>query len=116
MGTSGLVTRVGIEPTTNWLKASCSTTELPGQRATNDNKPPPGSGNCRSLRYHPRVNGLILGVLFAIRLPTGVMLDPVAPAHKLGSFPAAIALAPGGDRAAVLLCGFREQGVQIIDT
>ena len=23
-----LVTRVGIEPTTNWLKASCSTTEL----------------------------------------------------------------------------------------
>ena len=27
--TSKLVSRVGIEPTTNWLKANCSTTELP---------------------------------------------------------------------------------------
>ncbi len=44
------------------------------------------------------------------------MLDPAAPAHPVGSFPAAIALAPEGDRAALLLCGWREQGVQIIDT
>ena len=49
-------------------------------------------------------------------LPTGVTLDPVAPAHKVGSFPAAIAMAPEGDRAALLLCGWREQGIQIIDT
>jgi hypothetical protein len=27
-----LVSRVGIEPTTNWLKANCSTTELPARR------------------------------------------------------------------------------------
>jgi YVTN family beta-propeller protein len=62
------------------------------------------------------VNGLLLAVFFATRLPTGVMLDPVAPAHKVGSFPAAVALAPEGGRAAILLCGWREQGVQIIDT
>src|SRR5437763_8948873 len=49
MGTSEMVTRVGIEPTTNWLKASCSTAELPGQRATNDNKPPVRIGNCRTV-------------------------------------------------------------------
>jgi DNA-binding beta-propeller fold protein YncE len=50
------------------------------------------------------------------RLPTGVALDPVATAHKVGSFPLAIAMAPEGDRAALLLCGYREQGIQIIDT
>lgn len=49
-------------------------------------------------------------------LPTGLALDPAAPAHKVGSFPLAIAMAPEGDRAAVLLCGWREQGVQIVDT
>lgn len=49
-------------------------------------------------------------------LPTGVALDPVASGYKVGSFPAAIAMAPEGDRAALLLCGWREQGVQIIDT
>jgi DNA-binding beta-propeller fold protein YncE len=49
-------------------------------------------------------------------LPTGVTLDPAAPAHKVGSFPAAIAMAPEGDRAALLLCGWREQGIQIVDT
>jgi YVTN family beta-propeller protein len=66
--------------------------------------------------YHRPVNGLFLAVLFATRLPTGVMLDPVAPAHKVGSFPTTIAIAPEGDRAALLLCGYREQGIQIIDT
>src|SRR5262249_39766832 len=70
----------------------------------------------RRVDYHRAVNRLILAVFFATRLPTGVMLDPVAPAHKVGSFPTAIALAPEGDRAAILLCGYREQGVQIIDT
>jgi len=49
------------------------------------------------------------------RLPTGVALDPAAPTHRVGSFPLAIAMAPGGDRAALLLCGWREQGIQIVD-
>jgi DNA-binding beta-propeller fold protein YncE len=66
--------------------------------------------------YHRPVNRLLLAALFAIRLPTGVTLDPAAPAHKLGSFPVTIALAPEGGRAAILLGGYREQGIQIIDT
>ena len=49
------------------------------------------------------------------RLPTGAMLDPVAAAHGVGNFPLAMAVAPGGERVALLLCGWREQGVQIVD-
>ena len=49
------------------------------------------------------------------RLPTGAMLDPVATAHDVGNFPLAMAVAPGGERVALLLCGWREQGVQIVD-
>ena len=51
----------------------------------------------------------------AAQLPTGAMLDPATKASPLGNFPLAIALAPGGDHAAVLLNGWREQGVQILD-
>ncbi|MEA2238328.1 MAG: hypothetical protein QOC81_3052 [Thermoanaerobaculia bacterium] len=49
------------------------------------------------------------------RLSTGAMLDPVAQSHGVGNFPLAIAVAPGGSRVALLLCGWREQGVQIVD-
>ncbi|HSY52024.1 MAG TPA: alkaline phosphatase family protein [Thermoanaerobaculia bacterium] len=49
------------------------------------------------------------------RLPTGVALDPVAESHRVGNFPLAMAVAPKGDRMALLLCGWREQGVQIVD-
>jgi DNA-binding beta-propeller fold protein YncE len=49
------------------------------------------------------------------RLPTGATLDPVAASHVVGNFPLAMAVAPGGDRVALLLCGWREQGVQIVD-
>jgi len=56
-------------------------------------------------------------IVFAgeIRLPTGVFLDPVAPAHRLGNFPLAIAVAPEGNRAVVLLSGWREHGIEVID-
>ncbi|MGA8806706.1 MAG: bifunctional YncE family protein/alkaline phosphatase family protein [Thermoanaerobaculia bacterium] len=50
-----------------------------------------------------------------VRLPTGVSLDPAAESHAVGNFPLAVALAPGGDRAALLLNGWRQQGVQIVD-
>lgn len=73
--------------------------------------------------YHPRVNHRLLfffltcaATAMGATLPTGVTLDPATPAHKVGSFPLAIAMAPEGDRAALLLCGWREQGVQIVDT
>jgi YVTN family beta-propeller protein len=48
-------------------------------------------------------------------LPTGEQLDPVGEAVNLGSMPVAMALAPGGDKLAVILSGWREQGVQIVD-
>src|SRR3954452_17573203 len=50
-----------------------------------------------------------------VRLPTGVSLDPVAESHVVGNFPLAIAVAPGGERVALLLNGWRQQGVQIVD-
>jgi YVTN family beta-propeller protein len=56
-----------------------------------------------------------LAIFLLTQLPTGVMLDPAAPVHRVGSFPLAIAVAPEDDRAALLLCGWREQGLQIID-
>ena len=50
------------------------------------------------------------------QLPTGVQLDPVGQASTLGSMPLAIALTRDGAHAAVLLGGWREQGVQIVET
>jgi DNA-binding beta-propeller fold protein YncE len=48
-------------------------------------------------------------------LPTGLRLDPVGDAIDLGSMPLAMAIAPGGDKLAVVLSGWREQGLQIVD-
>ena len=49
------------------------------------------------------------------RLPTGARLDPVAGAWPVGSMPLAMALAPGGGQIVVLLNGWREQGIQVVD-
>ena len=51
----------------------------------------------------------------ADRLPTGALLDPAAQTSPVGNFPLAIAVAPEGDRYALLLCGYRQQGIQIVD-
>ena len=48
-------------------------------------------------------------------LPTGVRLDPVGDVVDLGSMPLGMAVAPGANRLAVALSGWREQGVQIVD-
>lgn len=48
-------------------------------------------------------------------LSTGLRLDPAGEAVELGSMPLGMALAPGGERAAVVLSGWREQGLQIVD-
>jgi DNA-binding beta-propeller fold protein YncE len=53
--------------------------------------------------------------LFTSPLPTGVRLDPAGEAVGLGSLPVNLVLAPEGDRAVVVLSGWREQGVQIVD-
>ncbi len=49
------------------------------------------------------------------RLPTGVSLDPAAPSHAAGSLPLGATLSPEGDRIVLLLSGWREQGVQVMD-
>jgi YVTN family beta-propeller protein len=48
-------------------------------------------------------------------LATGVRLDPVGSVVDLGSMPIGMALAPDGKRLAVVLSGWREQGLQIVD-
>lgn len=53
--------------------------------------------------------------LFTSPLPTGVRLDPAGEAVDLGSLPINLVLAPETDRAVVVLSGWREQGVQVVD-
>jgi DNA-binding beta-propeller fold protein YncE len=55
------------------------------------------------------------GTLFTSPLPTGVRLDPAGEAVDLGSLPINLVLAPERDRAVVVLSGWREQGVQVVD-
>ncbi|MBV8199046.1 MAG: hypothetical protein JOZ15_00330, partial [Acidobacteria bacterium] len=49
------------------------------------------------------------------RLPTGARLDPAGRSFDLGNMPLAMALAPEGDRVVVLLAGWREQGIQVVE-
>src|SRR6516225_414523 len=48
---------------------------------------------------------------FTSPLATGVRLDPVGDFIDLGSMPMGMALAPEGDKLAVVLSGWREQGL-----
>ena len=48
-------------------------------------------------------------------LPTGVAIDPAGTSFDVGSMPLALALAPDGAHAALLLGGSREQGLQLVD-
>jgi DNA-binding beta-propeller fold protein YncE len=48
-------------------------------------------------------------------LPTGVRLDPVGDPIELDSMPLNVVIAPTGDKAVVVLSGWREQGIQIVD-
>jgi sugar lactone lactonase YvrE len=52
---------------------------------------------------------------FTSPLPTGVRLDPVGDSIDLGSMPMDMALAPERDKVVVILSGWREQGIQVID-
>jgi YVTN family beta-propeller protein len=49
------------------------------------------------------------------RLPTGRLLDPAGVTRPLGQMPLAMAVAPGGRRLVLLLSGWREHGVQVVD-
>ncbi len=52
---------------------------------------------------------------FTSPLPTGLKLDPVGDAVELGSLPSNLVAAPGGDKVVVVLSGWREQGIQVVD-
>ena len=49
------------------------------------------------------------------RLPTGVRLDPAAPQHGVGQMPLAMVDAPEGDRVVLLLNGWRDVGIQVVE-
>ena len=51
----------------------------------------------------------------ARRLPTGARLDPAGVSYDLGPLPLAMMLSPDRSRVVVLLNGWREQGIQILD-
>ena len=51
----------------------------------------------------------------AHRLPTGARLDPAGTSTDLGSFPLTLLPSPDGKQFVVLLNGWREQGIQIVD-
>jgi DNA-binding beta-propeller fold protein YncE len=53
--------------------------------------------------------------VFVSPLPTGVRLDAVGDAVELGSMPLNVVPAPSGDKAVVVLGGWREQGIQVVD-
>jgi DNA-binding beta-propeller fold protein YncE len=52
---------------------------------------------------------------FTSPLPTGVRLDPAGEGVDLGSLPINLVLAPETEKAVVVLSGWREQGVQVVD-
>jgi len=59
---------------------------------------------------------LLSAMLFTSPLPTGVRLDPAGEAAlDLGSLPVNLVVAPEGDKAVVVLSGWREQGIQVVD-
>src|SRR4026207_2430056 len=49
------------------------------------------------------------------RLPTGAHLDPAGRSFSAGSMPPAMSLSPGAESVVLLLNGWREQGVQVLD-
>jgi DNA-binding beta-propeller fold protein YncE len=48
-------------------------------------------------------------------LPTGERLDPVGRSIAVGNMPLNMVPAPGGERMLVLLSGWRDQGIQVVD-
>jgi hypothetical protein len=53
--------------------------------------------------------------VFTFTLPTGVHLDAVGNTVELGSMPLNVVPALSGDKAVVVLSGWRAQGIQVVD-
>ncbi len=49
------------------------------------------------------------------RLPTGAMLDPAGTQSDVGSFPLSVVVSPDSAHLLLLLNGWRQQGVQVVD-
>ena len=49
------------------------------------------------------------------RLSTGAMLDPIAQPKTVGNFPLAMVASPDGNQLVLLLSGWRQRGIQVID-
>ena len=49
------------------------------------------------------------------RLPTGAILDPAGMSYDVGSMPLAMVLSPEKNRVIVLLNGWRELGILVVD-
>ena len=49
------------------------------------------------------------------RLPTGAVLDPAGPSIVLGSMPVTMIFSPDSSRLVVVLSGYREQGLVVVD-
>lgn len=58
---------------------------------------------------------LVQTSVFTSPLPTGVRLDGVGDTVELGSMPLNVVPALSGDKAVVVLSGWREQGIQVVD-
>ncbi len=49
------------------------------------------------------------------RLPTGQYLDPAGAVRNVGSMPLALVASPGGRRLVLLMNGYLEQGIEVVD-
>jgi DNA-binding beta-propeller fold protein YncE len=56
-----------------------------------------------------------IATLLLALLPTGVSLDPAGRFIDVGNMPLAMAVAPDGKHAIVLLSGFKTEGLQVVD-
>ncbi len=70
---------------------------------------------CLFLFALPGAVGFAQTPVFTSPLPTGVRLDAVGEAVELGSMPLNVVPALSGDKAVVVLGGWREQGIQVVD-
>jgi sugar lactone lactonase YvrE len=66
-------------------------------------------------RAAPRASSGVVSLDSVYRLPTGRTLDPAGTSIDLGSMPLAMTLSPDGRKVLVLLNGYRQQGVQVVD-
>src|SRR5436190_2982806 len=65
--------------------------------------------------YMDAVNALAVVAFLAAMLPTGKRLDAVGRAIAVGNMPLSMIAAPDGNHLLVLLSGWRDQGIQVVD-